>query len=597
MPERFIGGLPVSERMWNLYQAKGGNIPGVGHVEIQSNEGQRTMEVQAPQAAETEEKKKEREQINQDLDLVLQRVPNEVRSNTEKYHEFKKNEKNAVDRLKEKGVDVDAYLREGSKIGTPEGNVEFGKRKGVLRKIVAKMRAGEDLVDEEQEIVDIVGLKKDTVMGAEEEIKKPEERKEAKGGETKKTEERKEDKGTERQPRKPSETEQKLANIAEYQSLVEQKAALERLRELLARKGAPKSEIDLVDKAMASLRVDEGKRIKEYKDKGEMRPELKEALDRYYEELEKMYDSSVNMVNIYQMSLYEGTLTRSLAEMKKIGVDGETLSEELSKELLDMGILHDLRLMINKQGSINESMLSYAAALKGEQFDRLIHLRNRQLKGENDFVTQYLVKIDNEARKAYLDPNGDKTKVFSLENPRLEGTVIRDQEKTKIDYLIARDLYRVTGGEARYGVMGYAHKDAGKGNFWVFEKNGDSNNGALFRKTLNKRRELYSAVDSTASGEYRLRYHEQLWSHLDPGVNSFWEKLWSEAKKAGGDENIFKTEAEIRMGADVNAGIPPREYAVLTTEALRKLSLGKERQGTVSISNEIDFNSWMILGR
>ena len=62
-----------------------------------------------------------------------------------------------------------------------------------------------------------------------------------------------------------------------------------------------------------------------------------------------MYDSSVNMVNIYQMSLYEGTLTRSLAEMKKIGVDGETLSEELSKELLDMGILHDLRLMINKE--------------------------------------------------------------------------------------------------------------------------------------------------------------------------------------------------------------------------------------------------------
>lgn len=165
----------LSPRMRDLIERSGGNIPGVGHVEIPSNEGQQTVEAQVPQAAETEDKKKERGQINQDLDLVLQRVPNEVRSNIEKYHEFKKNEKNAVDRLKEKGVDVDAYLREGSKIGTPEGNVEFGKRKGVLRRIVAKMRAGEDLADEEQEIVDIVGLKKDTVETPKKDTEKQEE--------------------------------------------------------------------------------------------------------------------------------------------------------------------------------------------------------------------------------------------------------------------------------------------------------------------------------------------------------------------------------------------------------------------------------------
>ena len=62
--------------MRDLIERSGGNIPGVGHVEIPSNEGQQTVEAQVPQAAETEDKKKERGQINQDLDLVLQRVPN-----------------------------------------------------------------------------------------------------------------------------------------------------------------------------------------------------------------------------------------------------------------------------------------------------------------------------------------------------------------------------------------------------------------------------------------------------------------------------------------------------------------------------------------
>lgn len=389
-------------------------------------------------------------------------------------------------------------------------------------------------------------------------------------------------------------TDERIRNILMYPRSSDKRRALDSLKEELIRKGEPPEKIGKVDSAVGGLKTKENQEIQEHADKGEMRPELKEAVENYYSQLAKKYDSGGNMVNIFQMSP-DFELTKSLAEMKELGSDGEELAPVLEKELFDIGVLHDLRLMINSRGMVDENMLKYASMLKGEQFDGIIHLQDRLASvgaGENDYVVKYLAAIDKEARDVYNDRTGEK--IFKLEDTQLENKILDEVKGNRLNYLIARDLYRVTGGEARYGVAGYAHKDQEKG--WLIEKNGDDNNGAFYRKAINKRRDFAGAVDSTANGSYVLRYWPELWKHLDPGVSSFWETLWSKAKKAAPDEVLkskFTFQKEIGLNKDVDAGIPARDYAVLTVDALRNLRLGIQEPGKVCLESEIAFNVWM----
>lgn len=571
--------IQLSERMQRLIEKKGG-VPGIGNVSLSKEE--KTEPILSAGA----ERKVDEYHVGDDLDLVLATVSREDRSDTTKYLEHKQKVNEANNRLKEHGVDVDSFTKQGIQVGTEEGNKVLGQRKARLREVVVKIKEGEDLNEEEQEIIRLVNLKMSNLRRNEEnqgEIKK----------EKQTTTVSEKEKGVSQQEKKKSEVGQRLENIEKYPVMPEQRKALITLREQLVRKGASLEDIEKVDRAAGTLIEREKQRIEEYKERGEMRPELVESLKRYNTELEKAYDTSANIINVYQMSPMEGVLTRSLVEVKNIGADGEELAKELEKELLDMGLLHDLRLMVNSRGAVDEMMIKYASELKGKQFDRLIHLQDRMVQHNNDGVTLCLAKIDEEARNSYNDPKGDKNRVFKLEDPKLEDRVLETTKSNRLHYLIARDLYRVTGGEARYGVAGYAHQDENKGRAWIVEKNGDDNNGAFFRKAMNKRRELVGAVDSTAGGDYVLRYWPELWKHLDPGVSSFWEKLWSDAKNNGGEDTVFKTQSEIRLKVDNEVGIPPRRYAVLTIEALRSLRLGVEEPGKVSLDNEISFNTWM----
>ena len=573
--------IQLSERMQRLIEKKGG-IPGVDSVSLP-----REQKTETVPSTETE-KKIDEYSVGDDLSLVLAVVSREDRSDTTRYLEHKEKVNEANNRLKEHGVDVDSFTRRDIQVGTEEGNKVLGQRKAVLREMLVKIKEDKDLNDEEKKIVDIINLKVSDLR-----------RNEEFQGEIKKEKQttivpKQEKENPPQEERKKSETDQRLENIGRYPALLEQRRALMTLRDLLVKKGASPEDIEKVNGAARALTEKENQRIQEYREKGEMRPELEESLSRYNVELEKAYDMSANIINVYQMSPMEGVLTRSLAEVRSVGVDGEDLAKELEKELLDMGLLHDLRLMVNSRGAVDDSMLKYASELKGKQFDRLIHLQDRMSQHDNDGVTLCLAKIDEEARRSYNDIDGNKNNIFKLEDPNLEDRVLEATKSNRLHYLIARDLYRVTGGEARYGVAGYAHQDGSKGNAWVIEKNGDDNNGAFFRKAMNKRRDLVGAVDSTASGNYVLRYWPELWKHLDPGVSSFWEKLWSDAEKAAGENaSFFKTQSEIRMKVDNEVGIPPREYAVLTVEALRNLRLGVEEPGKVSLDNEIAFNTWL----
>ncbi len=102
-----------------------------------------------------------------DLNIVLAKVPHEVRENTDKYVEYRKNVDEARERLKEEGIDVDAYTKKDLQIGTEEGNKVYGQRKGELRAIVEKVAKGEDLSEEEKKILEAVNIKQENLQNIE----------------------------------------------------------------------------------------------------------------------------------------------------------------------------------------------------------------------------------------------------------------------------------------------------------------------------------------------------------------------------------------------------------------------------------------------
>ncbi len=533
--------------------------------------------------AEEEELQRKR-QISEDLDMAFGAVPAEIAhggSPVKREEYMQENVYPAIDRLKEQGIDTKDYLK--IEVNSKESLNELNNRKKFLLRIINKMRAEKDLSDEEQALAEYVGIKEEDILRDEDVIiVKAEEHKKA--SETQ----------PENKPAKKNSIEEQLKNISGYEGSLAKKKSLNSLKLSLEKKGASIAEIKEVEAAIEELRVAENIEIQAYKDRGEMRPELREAVEHYYAELEKKYDSGGNMVNFYQKTP-DFELSKLLLNMKAVGADGEELSGVLEKELFDIGILHDLRIMINNRDSVDKSMTEYAALLKGQNFDTLIHLQDRlsKRKTDNDFVTQDLAAIDEEARRIYHEVPGQ---FFVLEKPSLEAKILGEVGGGRLNYLIARDLYRVTGGEARYGISGHPIQDPDKGNSWVMKKNDDENNGDFYRGALNRRRDFGGAVDSALDGTYRLRYWPELLKHLDPGISSFWENIWKKAEKSDAPEelkNKFTYKKEIRLKMDIEARIPPRKYAMLTVDALRNLRLGVEEPGKVCIDNEIKFNVWM----
>jgi len=94
-----------------------------------------------------------------DLNIVLAKVPSEVRASTDKYIEYRQKVDEAKLRLNEDGIDIDAYTKKDIKIGTEEGNKEYGQRKADLRAIIEKVIKRENLDDREREIMETTNIK------------------------------------------------------------------------------------------------------------------------------------------------------------------------------------------------------------------------------------------------------------------------------------------------------------------------------------------------------------------------------------------------------------------------------------------------------
>ena len=100
-----------------------------------------------------------RKQIAEDLDFTLQEVPKEILKDTTKNIEYREKLSEAKMRLKDEGVDVDAFLRKDLVIKSKEDLDILGKRKKDLKETVRAMKEGEILTEDQQKIVELTGIK------------------------------------------------------------------------------------------------------------------------------------------------------------------------------------------------------------------------------------------------------------------------------------------------------------------------------------------------------------------------------------------------------------------------------------------------------
>ena len=511
-------------------------------------------------------------QIGDDLDKVSARADTDHLTSRASSEE----RANAEQRLNGENIFVGRYLLDGLEEASRTNPHELGQRRAKLRNIVDKMREGKDLTADEKEIADRVGINETVIV-----VKKEEEVEVPAPVQT----------GPARveAPRVAALTpiERRVDNIEKHSNttIKEQRDTLERLRVTLMNQGLPQSDIDVVQRALDRLNIRENEEIHRYESSGAMRPEVAAVLAKFNEDLRKAYEGNGILINTATNTLQEGQLKVSLEDLRSRGSDGKALAERLEREVLSIAILHDLRMKVDRNSPVTE-MMDLAVQLNGTNFNNLLHLEDRTPEKRNDprgndYVLRCLVAIDEEARTVYRDGTGKRA--FSLQDPTLKARIMNLTGGSELYYSIARDLYRVTGGEARYSVASYAHQDPARNGAWVIERVEDGG-GTVFRKALNGRRESYGSIRKDPP--YYTTYNPLLLSHIDPAVTSFWEGLWSKAKKEpGANVSVFGTQKETVLNTDAENGIPTREYAVLSLEALRNLNLGD--------STEFGYNKWL----
>lgn len=138
-------------------------------------EAKRKMMEVVPETVEktqslTEEEKKKKTGITDDLNLLLREVPKEIRSNPNLNSEYSQSVNEARSRLNSQNINLDAFLRKDLVIKGPDDLKELGSRKATLRGLVAKITEGQELNEEEQNIADLVNIKKEEIFIPTEEV-------------------------------------------------------------------------------------------------------------------------------------------------------------------------------------------------------------------------------------------------------------------------------------------------------------------------------------------------------------------------------------------------------------------------------------------
>jgi hypothetical protein len=134
-----------------------------------------TQEAVVPEKEPTEEEKQEqqrKERITTDLVFVLSPDPEETKPESANYDEAKKNEYRkkigvAKQRLVDEGINVDVELKK-QPFETSDYKKEIGTRRAALLAAVEKMRSGEILNNEENEIVTRANIEADDLAKKEE---------------------------------------------------------------------------------------------------------------------------------------------------------------------------------------------------------------------------------------------------------------------------------------------------------------------------------------------------------------------------------------------------------------------------------------------
>lgn len=229
---------------------------------------------------------------------------------------------------------------------------------------------------------------------------------------------------------------------------------------------------------------------------------------KFYQTLKEDYSRSVDLEKDVNFLTRTQKLIDEIKETETKTAGSSVKAEQLRNELAAVAFLHDFRISSDKKSSIDADFVDRAGKMDGH-IKTLLNLSGQE--AVNKAVIDYLVAFD---QAAYNFSVSHPNEYFKLNDPLVLSEVMgsRDYGELGVLYLgIAKDLYRVTGGDARYAVARSFTVVENKVNY---ASSADVINGGAFRSVIHFRKSM--------CGDVRRNL---LIKHLDLGVTSYWEKI------------------------------------------------------------------------
>lgn len=229
---------------------------------------------------------------------------------------------------------------------------------------------------------------------------------------------------------------------------------------------------------------------------------------KFYQTLKEDYSRPVDLEKDVNFLTRTQKLIDEINEIEIKTTGSSVKSERLRNELAAVAFLHDFRIISDKKSSIDADFVERAGKMDGH-IKTLLNLSGQETV--NKAVIDYLVAID---QAAYNFSVSHPNEYFKLNDPLVLAEVMSSRDYGELGTLylgIAKDLYRVTGGDARYAVARDFTVVENKVNYAA---SADVINGGAFRSAIHFRKSM--------CGDARRNL---LIKHLDLGVTSYWEKI------------------------------------------------------------------------
>ena len=277
---------------------------------------------------------------------------------------------------------------------------------------------------------------------------------------------------------------------------------------------------------------------------------------KFYQTLKEDYSRPVDLEKDVNFLTRTQKLIDEIKETEIKTTITSVKAEQLRNELAAVAFLHDFRISSDKKSSIDADFVERAGKMDGH-IKTLLNLSGQEVA--NKAVIDYLVAFD---QAAYNFSVNHPNEYFKFNDPLVLSEVMgsRDYGELSPLYLgIAKDLYRVTGGDARYAV---ARDFTVLENKINYAASADVINGGAFRSVIHFRKSM--------CGDARKNL---LIKHLDLGVTSYWEKIMG--------RRTFNVLVNHNSDFDPNYS---RNFAILDNAALAGVAFDESGVGEGSFS-------------